>query len=84
MKMLFDENLSPRLVRLLVDIFPNSMHVRDVGLEAADDPLVWDHAKNNGLILVFKRQRYASTKLFVWSSSQNRLGPPRELLNQGC
>jgi predicted nuclease of predicted toxin-antitoxin system len=54
MKMLFDENLSPRLVGLLVDIFPNSMHVRDVGLEAADDQLVWDHAKNNGLILVSK------------------------------
>ena len=54
MKLLFDENLSPRLTRLLVDLFPNSIHVRDVGLKAAEDPLVWDHAKNNGLVLVSK------------------------------
>ena len=54
MKLLFDENLSPRLVRLLEDIFPHSVHVRDVGLKAADDRLVWDHAKNNGLMLVSK------------------------------
>jgi predicted nuclease of predicted toxin-antitoxin system len=54
MKLLFDENLSPRLVWLLVDLFPNSIHVRDVGLKAAEDPLVWDHAKNNGLLLVSK------------------------------
>ena len=34
MKLLYDENLSPRLVRLLEDLFPNSIHVRDVGLKA--------------------------------------------------
>ena len=44
MKLLFDENLSPKLVRLLEDFFPNSKHVRDVGLEAADDLLVWQYA----------------------------------------
>jgi len=35
MKQLFDENLSHKLVRLLDDLFPNSIHVRDVGLKAA-------------------------------------------------
>ncbi len=54
MKLLFDENLFPRLVRLLEDIFPDSTHVRVVGLKAAADPLVWDYAKNNGLVLVSK------------------------------
>lgn len=54
MKLLFDENLSHKLARLLEDIFPNSIHVRDVGLKATDDPLVWEYAKNNGLILVSK------------------------------
>jgi predicted nuclease of predicted toxin-antitoxin system len=38
MKLLFDENLSPRLILHLADLFPASMHVRDVGLWAADDP----------------------------------------------
>ena len=42
MKLLFDENLSPQLVRLLDDLFPDSVHVRDVGLKAADDPVVWN------------------------------------------
>ena len=54
MKLLFDENLSHKLVRLLEDLFPNSIHVRDVDLKSADDTLVWEYAKDNGLILVSK------------------------------
>lgn len=54
MKLLFDQNLSHKLARLLDDLFPNSIHVRDVGLEATDDPLVWQYAKDNGLMLVSK------------------------------
>jgi len=54
MKLLFDENLSPKLVRLLGDLFPDSIHVRDVGLKAADDPLVWDYAKDKTLMIVSK------------------------------
>lgn len=54
MKLLFDENLSHKLARLLEDLFPNSTHVRAVGLEASDDPLVWEYAKDNGFILVSK------------------------------
>lgn len=50
MKLLFDENLSPQLVQLLNDLFPDSIHVRDVGLKAADDPVVWKYAEENGLI----------------------------------
>ena len=54
MRLLFDENLSHKLVRLLADLFPDSMHMREVGLKAADDPLVWEYAKNNGLMIVSK------------------------------
>lgn len=54
MKLLFDENLSHKLVRLLADLFPDSVHVRDVGLKAADDPVVWEHAKSNDLMIVSK------------------------------
>ncbi len=54
MRLLFDENLSHKLVWLLTDLFPNSIHVRDVGLKAADDPLVWDYAKSNDLIIISK------------------------------
>ena len=54
MKLLFDENLSPKLVRLLDDLFPDSVHVRDVGLKAADDPIVWKYAQDNGLTICSK------------------------------
>ena len=54
MRLLFDENLSHKLVRLLDDIFPQSLHVRDVGLKSADDPVVWQYAKENHLIIVSK------------------------------
>jgi predicted nuclease of predicted toxin-antitoxin system len=37
MKLLFDENTSPQLVQLLADIFPESLHVRDAGLQSATD-----------------------------------------------
>ena len=54
MKLLFDENLSPKLSRLLTDLFPNSLHVRDVGMKATSDPVVWDYAKDSDLIIVSK------------------------------
>ena len=54
MKLLFDENLSPKLPNSLSDIFPNSLHVRDVGMKATIDPVVWDYAKDNNLMIVSK------------------------------
>ncbi|MBI1956278.1 MAG: DUF5615 family PIN-like protein, partial [Acidobacteria bacterium] len=35
MKLLLDENLSPRLVERLNDLCPDCVHVREVGLERA-------------------------------------------------
>jgi predicted nuclease of predicted toxin-antitoxin system len=54
MKLLFDENLSPKLPNRLSDIFPHSLHVRDVGMKATSDPIVWDYAKDNNLMSVSK------------------------------
>jgi predicted nuclease of predicted toxin-antitoxin system len=54
MKLLFDENLSHKLPLLLEDLFPSSTHVRDVNLKAADDPRVWEYARDNSFILVSK------------------------------
>lgn len=54
MKFLFDENLSPRLVARLADIYPDSVHVRDVALQNVADELVWQYAQENGLIIVSK------------------------------
>jgi len=53
-KLLFDQNLSHRLIRLLEDVFPDSQHVRNVGLKTADDPVVWDYAKAHEFVIVSK------------------------------
>jgi predicted nuclease of predicted toxin-antitoxin system len=52
--LLFDQNLSHRLVRSLADIFPHSNHVRDVGLGSADDEAVWQYAAAEGFAIVSK------------------------------
>jgi len=53
-KLLFDQNLAWRLVRSLADLYPDSVHVRDVGLASADDAAVWEYAKENALTIVSK------------------------------
>jgi predicted nuclease of predicted toxin-antitoxin system len=54
MKLLFDENLSPKLASRLSDLFPNSLHVRDMGMNATIDPIVWNYAKDNDFMIVSK------------------------------
>lgn len=54
MKLLFDQNLSPRLVKLLADIFPDSNHVFPLGLDESEDTEVWQYAKTNDYLLVTK------------------------------
>jgi predicted nuclease of predicted toxin-antitoxin system len=54
MKLLFDENLSPKLPRLLATQFPGSDHVRDSGLKGQSDQAVWEYAKAHGFTLVSK------------------------------
>lgn len=54
MRLLFDENTSPRLMRLLADIFPDSTHVRDEGLKSSSDLIVWEFARNHDLMIVSK------------------------------
>ena len=54
MKLLFDENLSPRLVGTLSDFYPQSAHVDRVGLGGASDTEVWKYAKLHGFTLVSK------------------------------
>ena len=44
MKLLFDENVSHKLVAILAGEFPGSTHVREIGLRAAEDGQIWDHA----------------------------------------
>ena len=73
MKLLFDENLSPRLVELLADVFAGSQHVRQLGLAQADDDSIWSFAKSAGFAIVTKdsdfqerSQLFDSAPRIVW------------------
>ena len=54
MKLLFDENISPKMVTILADVFPDSAHVDRMGLGGSSDAEVWQFAKDNSFILVSK------------------------------
>ena len=56
MKLLFDQNLSPRLARTLAAVYPGTTHVRDVGLQAADDGTVWVHAAEQGFAILVAQE----------------------------
>jgi predicted nuclease of predicted toxin-antitoxin system len=53
-KLLFDQHLAPGLVRRLADLYPGSAHVRDFGLQAADDEAIWARAGADGFAIVTK------------------------------
>ena len=54
MKLLFDQNLSPRLVARLADLFPDSNHIYPLGLDCVADHEVYEYARREGFLLVTK------------------------------
>jgi predicted nuclease of predicted toxin-antitoxin system len=52
MKLLLDENLSPRLAAALADLFPGTMHVCDCRLKGTPDSAVWEFAAAQGFTIV--------------------------------
>jgi len=72
MKLLFDENLSPKLPRLLDAQFPGSAHLRDCGLKGATDEAVWEYARANSYTVVSKDSDFYQRSLLQ--------GPPPKLV----
>ena len=54
MKLLFDANLSWRLVGTVKRRFPGSSHVAKEGLGKASDKEIWDFAREEGFSIVSK------------------------------
>jgi predicted nuclease of predicted toxin-antitoxin system len=65
MKLLFDENLSPKLVESLSDVFPGSAHVHHAGLGHSPDRAVWQFALDNGYTLVSKDSDFQELSLLL-------------------
>lgn len=76
MRLLFDQNLSHRLIKSLQDLFPDSQHVRFIGLSEADDLTIWNYAKEHGLVIVTQDSDYPDWNKF--------LGAPPKILWLRC
>ena len=84
MKLLFDQNLSRKLVSRLADIFPESSHVQSHGLAEKTDTEIWEFAKANDFCIVTQdadfaeRSRlYGSPPKVIWLRCGN--APTREI-----
>ena len=53
-KLLFDNNISHRVLARISDIFPNSTHVMPENLDKASDAEVWEFAKKQNYTIVTK------------------------------
>ena len=54
MKLLLDENLSPRLVGRSTKSFATTLHVDSIGLHGRPDREIWESARADGLVIVSK------------------------------
>ena len=58
MKLLFDHNISPKLVEHLADLFPGSDHVFALRLHTSDDQTIRSFAADNDFLIVTKDADY--------------------------
>lgn len=72
MKLLFDQNLAPSLVRRLVDEYPDSAHTFTLGLGQADDREIWEYARDHGFAIVSKDSDFHQLSV--------KEGPPPKVL----
>ena len=54
MKLLLDENLSDKIIYRIADLYPDSAHVKTLGLINTDDAIIWEYAKTNDFVIVSK------------------------------
>lgn len=52
MKLLFDQNISFRIIDKISSNFPEAKQVRELGIENYSDSAIWHFAKDNGYTIV--------------------------------
>ncbi|HUR26984.1 MAG TPA: DUF5615 family PIN-like protein [Planctomycetota bacterium] len=68
-----DEHLSPKLVRRLADIFPQSAHVQSLGLRGGKDRSLWEFARKEGLVVLTRDNDFEHLAM-------NLGGPPKVII----
>jgi len=69
-KLLLDENLSPRLVASLADVYSHLQHVHNCDLGSAGDTAIWDYAQANGYVIVSKDSDFAERSMLQRNPSK--------------
>lgn len=78
MKLLFDANLSPKLVGRLAELFPDSLHVFDTGLARyTSDEMIWEYARANGFTIVTADSDFLDL-------AESRGAPPKVVRLENC
>lgn len=79
MKLLFDQNISFRILRIISPLFPEAKQIRELGLEGYTDKQIWDYAKKNHYTIVtFDADFYDLSNLYghppkiIWLRTGNR------------
>jgi hypothetical protein len=58
-KLLFDQNLSPKLVTRLADHYPESTHVYHIQKDQVSDEELRDYARREGFVIVTKDSNFS-------------------------
>ena len=79
MKLLIDQNISFRIIPKIIDRFPGTKQVRELGLENHSDRKIWAYAKEHGFAIVtFDADFFDLSSLLghppkiIWIRAQNR------------
>lgn len=79
MKLLFDQNISFRLIKKLSNIFPEARQVKELGLENFTDKQIWNFAKDHHYTIVtFDADFFDLSNLYgvppkiIWLRTGNR------------
>lgn len=79
MKLLFDQNISPKIVKQLAFVFEDSRQVRHVGLEDSSDYEIFDFAKKHDFVIVTFDSDFIDLNILkgappkiIWIRSQNQ------------
>ena len=62
-RLLFDENLSERLLQPVTELFPGSTHIRSLTKTCTPDRLLWDLARTGGFILTTRDEDFVGTSV---------------------
>ena len=58
MNFLVDAQLPPALARWIVSQGHQAKHIFDIGLETADDPVIWERARSEDTVIVSKDEDF--------------------------